>query len=42
MVYNNSKRFFSEKRARKFAEKVGGTIWSSLDCFNQIVYDVKW
>lgn len=42
MVYNKSKRFFSEKKAGEFAEKVDGTIWSSLDCFGQIVYDVKW
>lgn len=42
MVYNHSKRFFSEKRAKDFAACVNGDVWTSLDCFGQRVFDVKW
>lgn len=41
-VYSNSKIFFSEQRAKEFAKKVDGDIWSYRDAFSQKVYAVKW
>lgn len=42
MTYNNSKIFFSERRANEFAAIVNGDVWSKRDCFGQTMYIVEW
>lgn len=41
-MFNFSKVFFSESRAKKFCESVNGQLWVGLDAFDQTIYTVKY
>lgn len=47
MTYNFQKTFFSEERARAFAEAlrkdgIAADIWTGYGAFRQMEYTVKW
>lgn len=41
-MWNYTRTYFSQQKARKFDAIVDGTIWNGTDAFGQTIYTVMW